>query len=495
MVQDWGHPICPPERICLNLSQPSTAILSLARAGATMRAWDYFVSAGLAEVRSDPSVLTLKGRLLKDRARKAIGDAAAQLYLQSAEAYSAAAALRPDSYPLINAATMALFARQPDRMAVLAQKVLTMLDSGTGVGETPYWHEATRAEALLLLGRRLEARAALDNAISAAAAAWEDRAATLRQFRQILGFQGETSDWLSNFAPPASLYFRGLIGVASDDPNAAELAREAINNAHTGFGFGALAAGADILIAEALIECGAELNLVLPIPVREFRAQSVEPYGAAWLPRFDRLIEQAVCVTHVDSGETLTDAAIVLAAMVAKGAAIENAGRLEGTATGLEMSDARSGKFDAVRDQFVALERSATMAPSALPKGSMKIALASDRPGDSTEGWSPIGHGLHVRDAGTLTAARRQLASLRKATPDARVALRIGTDDASAGSTGDYRASLLRLVQCADVGMTIADAVSARALLSAIPDLLAEPLGELPDMNGGFEIYAIDLKA
>ena len=467
-------------------------VLKLARAGATNRAWRAFIESGLGDGVSDPRTLTLKGRLLKDQARKAKGDAAALLYLQSAKAYADAAALKPDSYPLINAATMSLFARQPDVMAMMAQKVLTMLDTGMGVGETPYWHEATRAEALLLLGQRDNAQAALEKAIVAAPAAWEDRAATLRQFRQILKFKGETSDWLSKYAPPASLYFKGIIGVASDDLRAAELAREGVNNAHAGFGYGALAAGADILIAEALVECGAELHFVLPMSTREFRAQSVAPFGASWLPRFDRLIEQAASVTHVASDEILTDAAIILAAMVAKGAAIENAGRLEGAATGLEMNDGPSEEFDAASDRFVALERTAATDPSTLAKGMINIALVSDRSGDGLAGWSPIGEGFYARHAGSVAAALVQLANLRKVAPDARVALRISTSDAPADFTGDYSANLLRLVQCADAGTTIADAISARALLPVTPELRTEPLGELPYASGVVEIYAID---
>ena len=141
--------------------------LILARSGATQRAWEDFVKAGLDAIADNPAVLTLKGRLLKDQARKASGEAKAQLYLQSANAYADAAALRPDSYPLINAATMSLFAAQPDQMARFSQEVLTLLETGTGPGETPYWHDATKAEGLLLLGRRTEAETALRDAARA----------------------------------------------------------------------------------------------------------------------------------------------------------------------------------------------------------------------------------------------------------------------------------------------------------------------------------------
>ncbi|HEV7232657.1 MAG TPA: tetratricopeptide repeat-containing protein, partial [Sphingorhabdus sp.] len=101
------------------------AILALARAGATSRAWEALVASGLDSAAGDPKALTLKGRLLKDRARQNSGEAAGSLYVQSARAYADAAALRPDSYPLINAATMSLFAEQTEHMTQLAQQVLT----------------------------------------------------------------------------------------------------------------------------------------------------------------------------------------------------------------------------------------------------------------------------------------------------------------------------------------------------------------------------------
>ena len=212
-------------------------ISALARAGAVTRAWNAFVDAGLEQSTSDPKALTLKGRLLKDQARKTSGGVAARLYLQSAKAYTDAAALRPDSYPLINAATMSLFAGQSDHMALLAQHVLNMLETGIGLGETAYWHEATRAEALLLLDRQADAQTALDKAINTAPAAYEDRAVTLRQFRQIAEFRGSSCNWLVNYAPPASLYFKGMIGIAPDDHHAADLARDRkstrLNSSHS----------------------------------------------------------------------------------------------------------------------------------------------------------------------------------------------------------------------------------------------------------------------
>lgn len=51
-------------------------------------------------------------------------------------------------------------------------------------------------------------------------------------------------------------------------------------------GYGPLACGADIVIAEALLERGAELNVVLPFAQEDFIAFSVKCGGDAWLPRY-----------------------------------------------------------------------------------------------------------------------------------------------------------------------------------------------------------------
>lgn len=472
-----------------------STILSLARAGATTRAWDSFVATGLTEIRDDPEVLTLKGRLLKDQARKSQGEAAARLYLQSAKAYAEAAALRPDSYPLINAATMSLFAGQPDHMTLLAQRVLTMLETGTGAGETPYWQEATRAEALLLLGREAEAKAALDAAILAAPIAWEDRAVTLRQFRQVLEFRNEPSEWLSGYAPPTSVYFKGMIGISPEDRRAADAARDAIDTTRAGFGYGALAAGADILVAQALIEHSAELHIILPMPISAFRRRSVDPFGAAWVSRFDMLLDQAASVSIITPSEILSEASIDLAAQVAKGTAIENARRLEGSAAGIELNDIRSHSFDAASDVFVPLERTANVASADTESGRISVTLVCDQNLDDPGAWMPVADGFYACDVASFADAHTMLRAIQANTYDARSALKIVARTDRNDDSFDVIAPVLRMAQCAVPGAIISDAASARAMLSFARDLSIEPLGELSDAAGPIEIYAISSKA
>ncbi len=62
-------------------------------------------------------------------------------------------------------------------------------------------------------------------------------------------------------------------------------------------GFGPLACGADILIAETLLARGAELHVVLPFAEDDFIAESVACGGAAWLERY-RACHRAATAIH-----------------------------------------------------------------------------------------------------------------------------------------------------------------------------------------------------
>lgn len=298
-------------------------IRSLARTGAVESAWTAFVSAGLISVTDDPRILCLKGRLLKDRAMAATASERAPLLRAAAEAYGAAAQLGTDTYSRINAATLVYLRGDRSGAAMLAAEVLAMLESGAHEAETPYWLAATRAEALLLMGRMAEAQRALAEAVKLAPAAREDRAATLRQFRRILQHDGADESWLSPHELAPVLHFRGSMRLndrADEDAIRAEVAA-----IRPGIGFGALAAGADIVAAEALVGEGAELHVILPAAPDIFRETSVAPLGDQWGSRFDALIDAAVSVEVLDEPGGLTQAAMVMAEWMALGLAIQAA--------------------------------------------------------------------------------------------------------------------------------------------------------------------------
>jgi class 3 adenylate cyclase len=331
----------------VTLSTPLPVITALARSGALDRAWVLFEASGYLVAEANPAALAVKGRLLKDRGLKALGSARRALFAQSAAAYAAAHALAPAPYLLINVATLAFLSGDHARGAEMARGVLSLLDAGGPIAETPYWLAATRAEAYLLMGDMPHANAAMTSAIAHAPDSWTDHASTLRQFRLIHDETGISPAWLDTHRPPHSLHFAGHLGVSGRDEI---LLREQVHlilaEEKIGFGYGALAAGADIVIAECLLARGAALHVVLPVKRLAYALQSVTPYGCDWPTRYAACLEQADSVSEVtDLTGPFEPLTIGLASDVAMGAAVLNARALESGANQLIIADFGTGFF------------------------------------------------------------------------------------------------------------------------------------------------------
>lgn len=319
-------------------SSPSLlTVIAHARSGALDHAWRLFREGGFEEQADDPAVLGVRGRLLKDRALAAEGAERQGLYAQAAQAYGRAGGISGATYPLINAATLALLSGDAGQAGRRARAVLARLDSGEAEPDTPYYQAATRAEALLLLGDAAAARTTLTEAVALAPQAWEDHASTLQQFARILSARDEDAAWLDALRPPRSLHFGGHMALAPNDAATADAVVAVLESERIGFGFGALAAGADIVIAEALLARGAALHLTLSAPPAIFRATSV---GPAWTARFDAVLAQAETVRALGSPDDPPHPlGVQLAAEAAMGAAILQARALASEAVQLIVVD------------------------------------------------------------------------------------------------------------------------------------------------------------
>ena len=301
-------------------------IIAHARSGALDYAWRLLRDAGLDRINDDPAVLSVVGRLLKDSALRAMGEERQRLYLEAAAAYARAGEISGATYPLINAATLSLLAGRHEQAQTLARQALAQSPTNMNEQETPYYCAATRAEALLLLGDIARAKAIFVEATSLAPRAFEDHASTLRQFTLILDEIGEDKAWLEPCRPPRSLHYAGHMTMAAEDDAIGQLIRAVTKEERIGFGYGALAAGADILIAEALLEEGAELHLLLPVAPALFREASVAPFGSGWATRFDHILESADSVRSTEIGsDPSSPLALQLAAEVAMGCAVMQA--------------------------------------------------------------------------------------------------------------------------------------------------------------------------
>ena len=262
------------------------AVLTLAQSGATGSAARLFDRLGMGD-SADPEIEALGARLLKDQALAGAPGAAAA----SEAAYSTLHQRSGAPWHAINAAAMALLSGAPDRARARVDALGELPDAGD------YWSAATRAEAALLQGDASRCATWLTVAQARAGRDVNVRRTTRRQLRWVAGRLGVPAGIVDILHIPHSVHFCGVIprGPDSADAAPADALRNRLGPALDGvrFGFGSLAAGADIVVAEALLDRGAELVLVLPFPPDAFAASSVLPAGDVWLPRFRACLGRA----------------------------------------------------------------------------------------------------------------------------------------------------------------------------------------------------------
>ena len=479
---------------------PHTEILRLARSGSPERAWALFIDRGYDAREDDPAILTLKGRLLKDRARRESGAQQAATYCEAGEAYAAAARISPASYPLINAATLALLSGSEDKARRHAREVLTLIERHADEPETEYWSLATKAEALLLLGRLEEAQTALAQAIAKVPEAWEDHAATIGQFALILAARTEPAGWLDRYRPPGSLHFQGIMGIAPGDREIAARIDEAVDALAPGFGFGALAAGADILIAEALIRRGARLHVVLPCDPADFRRQSVIAIDAAWGPRFDKLVAEAESVEALGRGP-VSRPAVAICEEGAMGRALINARLLQSRASALVVHDGSGGSASLTNwaQSGYALTELAADRSVKIPElpgwsagRTVALAYLPEAAGELGMGhlWSEPADGGTVAAFDEPVRAARVAADLGKtATEGLAIDYTVETPDQSRRRLVERVSALARGTPA---GAVTASGAMAWALALHCPEIHAEPSGEMRWAGGHTLTYGIE---
>lgn len=276
-------------------------VLTLARLGDTERGLKLYDDYRLEQMGGvDP--LSLKARLLKDQAFDAPTPNRARL-LEACKLYAAVYRRTKSSYPAINAATLAKIAGRPRLANFLARHVANETAAERRSG---YFSLATLAEALAVLGDVAGARSALERAMEAPDADVGARSTTVLQLRRLISAQGENhgmESLLELIEPPKVAMFCGNIFVGGPELEAdlSVRMREVIEREDVGFAYGALAAGSDILIAELLLERGAEVHVVLPFAEPDFLEQSVAPAGESWVARYHAIREKAASLTFASN--------------------------------------------------------------------------------------------------------------------------------------------------------------------------------------------------
>ena len=290
------------------------AVLALARSGATAQARRRYEQYGLGSI--DPATLpsrlagdldVLAARLDKDEAL-ARGDGGVGWSERSARGYESAFDQSGSAYHAVNAATMWLLAGESERANEMATKAL---ESGQLQGNG-YWDASTEAEAALIVGDLPRARTALEAACRVGEGLFSQRATTRKQLKLVCAAKGVDPGILDPIRNPTVVHYCGHRVLAPGEKGRFPAEEEArvrgefdriFEELEVGVGFGSLAAGADILAAEALLNRGAELHVVLPFPKDEFVRTSVVTAGDEWVERFERCLARADTVEIAIAGE------------------------------------------------------------------------------------------------------------------------------------------------------------------------------------------------
>jgi adenylate cyclase len=340
--------------------------LSLARAGASDRATQRAESllqamANRADVAPSlrEDIEALGARLLKDRALAATGQVRTRLATEAAARYEDTARRLGRYFSCVNAATLWLVAGDTGRSGELARLALVYADKDDDDDESAgrYWRAATRAEAALVLGDVQAARTALEEAALGDVGV-AMRATTKRQLLLICSLTGADPALVDVLGIPTVIHYCGHRvdtaprsrfppGIADD---VARRVAVVLDEYRCGIAYGSLACGADILIAEQLVDRRAELHVILPFDADEFEHESVRSGGPGWTTRFRSLLDAATSVTFAYDSSYLGDAELfTYASRLAMGRAIIRARSL-----GAEVRQL------AVWDQQPALERAGT---------------------------------------------------------------------------------------------------------------------------------------
>lgn len=315
--------------------------LTLARMGDTQRALDIFRTAGL-DRSEDPNVRSLAARLLKDRGLEGSRPELIAGYLTYLRIWRESG----NTYPGINAATLALLLGKEGKARRLAARIL---DKPEIRDPEDYYCAATRAEAQLILGDPAGAAEAAALSLTLPNCTVGNRATTTRQLAVLAERIGlaahEREPLLHLLRPPASFHYAGHM-FRPDPAQEARLVAEieaALDARKAEYAFGSIAAGADVLVAETVLRRGGELRIVLPCALPDFIAQSVRPAGEEWVARAEACLERAR-VTYASQLEYVSDPKLFgYGAAVAMGMARLRAEHLAASTFQLAIWDGQAG--------------------------------------------------------------------------------------------------------------------------------------------------------
>lgn len=297
------------------------AVRSLARAGATRQAFDLYEKHALG-VDGRPDHAALRARLEKDLALWVAGAQRSARLRDAARMYGALFRRWGGYYAAVNAATLFLLAGDDEVARGYARETLAYCVRDPERGDLDdYYRAASEAEAQLILGDTLEAMKALHKLASISRGDLAARAGTRRQLRLVLDAKRLNHSILDPLMPPRVVHFAGPKVPGSErmpppDPGAERALAAAIGAAlgrkNAGFAYGSLAGPADLLFAEACLQRGCELHLVLAGNAAAFRAAAAASWPAASMPRLEAVLDRAASLTVAVEGDIVADDSLSL---------------------------------------------------------------------------------------------------------------------------------------------------------------------------------------
>ena len=304
-------------------------VWAVARSGGTRRALQLFADYRIGE-RSDSKSQGLYARILKDQAIAARPEIRQASLREAAEAYGAVYERHGGPWPAVNAATLHLLAGDKDAANGWAQKVFTACAELTPNSELEgYFRAVSMAEAALVIGDVKTATLELWRAGTYSSVGHATRATTRKQLRYICQANNLEPDVLELVEVPQVIYYAGHIisppgdtgrFPADQEDAVREQIERYLDGGKIGFAFGSLAAGSDILFAEACRDRNIDLHVVLPFDSAEFIKTSVRPAGQQWVERFYDCMQWcaqgsehgAASVTYATDGAFLGDESLFL---------------------------------------------------------------------------------------------------------------------------------------------------------------------------------------
>lgn len=283
--------------------------LAMARLGEPLTALGLYERNRVEEIGTEDAI-ALKGRLLKDLAVRASGTEQIELFRQSSQAYRTAYELSDGYFSGINAATTTFLAGDRREASELAAAIGRRPDIAH---PEDYYAAASGAEAMLVRGEVAEATTLFAAARRRPDASPGMVASTARQVALIAGKLSISNDQcqalLASIRPTPVIHFCGHMFQAGWEAEAeiAGAIRAILDESGALIAYGPLACGADILIAEAVIERGGELHVVLPFAEDDFLLTSVSVGGREWLDRYDKARKAASSITFATQMRCVND--------------------------------------------------------------------------------------------------------------------------------------------------------------------------------------------